>query len=673
VYVLMNDPRDKKGEIPPARKTILSKVLGKALIRINSNVSCHAILVDPTSKSQKGLILNKELLDFGNQYKENPVFLQLALNKDQIADFYSFFKNLFWMGAEKEILTEKDLSPQRDEKPVSLKTSAITTTRLLYDFKDCTYLTTSVRDSLANAVDSVQIAFENGIPPRLEDLVKAAITRTAGRNSVLVPMITWPQEQFSSINVNSNSTINDYPVFTFPVDFSFISIDSKTGFLFLDTIEPAQPKPGKYYLGIKLDAQQTKMMLGFLSFLTSMSEFEYYSRKSLAEIKNEIRILQDGNFIKPDLAESEQIILQDVKTNNIDEFLKRREETPNLKSFKKKFKRTIYYSWNVIPPILPDGSKEDQIYQAWDDLDSKFHAYFTRLVDAIDSLVRYMNANETERVKLIFLGTNQKLKEIRDVVQTCQITDVKGSSIKDIQKSIGILEQQYRSFIELQTRVQIALRNDNRINKLINESKAIHDQIGEQNNEIGSYHKQIHDNEEKLKEKQDERLELEKILKKKKKKDEDDTMDKLKENDLLINSIKDEINDARSSVEKLEKKNADNEKKIVEIEKEVKKLSTALESGAIEADSPGIGESLKELLASRQKKEKNEPAPGEILDKSESKFDGSIPKDPLPSTGRLYSVKKDRYLAIQYYSEIESGKKEASRLGAKLVSFSKGY
>jgi hypothetical protein len=273
----------------------------------------------------------------------------------------------------------------------------------------------------------------------------------------------------------------------------------------------------------------------------------------------------------------------------------------------------VTYTWTTVPFFRPKDSKRHHLYAEWDKETGKINAVLSGILEAIKKSEE--NKSFKESIAKFFLGKSTKFNSFKGEI--AELQDIKYSLIP------------HNKFEEHITRIKDI-------------SKTVHTDINELNEE---FRRTKIDNE--------------------------------------IKEINGQINEKRRELEKINEQVTEQEK-----EQASKTPNTPSPdfSKKYSADKQDIEKKIKQLEDKRKEKEKEKASKIPEQPKKTSPLSNIIFKNkladaksaetslevsnlkPLPSTGSLYQLDNQSYLAITDYDEFEIGQKEAARLNAKLCA-----
>ncbi|HEC39786.1 MAG TPA: hypothetical protein ENI29_16225 [bacterium] len=659
IYLIIEDPRDNEGKIKEEKLKLLKQIVNKILIRTLDNVNGHIILIDPHKGNlSKGLITNSRLIDFGDNYGEG--FIKINLNSGQIKEGFEVFKNLFWNLAQSEIIYETQLLDPAKIKESPFKLNENKSTDFLIDYEEYKGLHKKIIELIEGCEKNLIISSENlFFPDPIKNILSKKIQAIPGQNQLIIPRLIWPDPIFPDISNNSSIYGTDN------INFNFIITDNMNGVFILNGFQNDK----EIHFGITLNKTQLKNIQNIFNYFEQATEYEYIYKKRLNDIRRDIEKYNNkrNRYEVQNIKNSELISIDDIQVEHIDAFLDESIQ-PDLKKHKKKGLKSIEYQWNLLPPYLPTKAELNKIYSDWDNTQVNFEETIENINTNLEILLRYIEDYESVRLKPFFLGKKQKLKEISRNTQKFNELDLRKINISETIKMTKILSDLCNEFKIQLGEINLEIKNDKGISALMQDIDDLNKKKEDYQSEINNFESEITQKEEILNEKK-------KILgeitgKKKKRKKNNEPQDNIKELKAIIKKIEQEI-------KSISKKKSQNLKQISAVEKNIENSNIKLKSleSSISSEKDKKKRKIDELEGFREimkssstKKKLKSSEDSETIFKNLD-YESNIPKESLPSIGDLYNEGKNRFLAIKYYSEIELGKEEATRLNAKLVVY----
>ncbi|MHA1766538.1 MAG: hypothetical protein ACTSVK_09810 [Promethearchaeota archaeon] len=662
IYLIIDNLRNDRENIREEKLKLLNKIVEKVLIRTLNNKNGHIILIDPhQEKLSKGFITNSPLIDLGKNYGNK--FIKINLDKEQINDGFEIFKNLFWNLTQNEIINERNILNPLKVKDSPFKLKENTYKHFLINFDGHQELQESIIDLIERCKENLILCSENfNFSNEIKNLLSEKIQNIQGPNQIIIPRLIWPDPTFPNINHNTSIFGTDI------VNFNFIIIDNNTyGIYILNGLRSDENSDENIYFGINLDEQQINEIYKLFIYIQQSIEYEYFYEKKLQDIKRNIEKfnINTNKYESQVIKNSDILSIGDIQTDNIDEFLNESKK-PNFKKFKKRGLKNIEYKWNLLPPYLPINAKKSGLYSEWDETQKEFQKYIENFKLRLKKLSEQMDNNKSTYLKPLFLGKKLKIEELKAKIQKYEKLNLKNlSKLEEIKKIKDILSDLYNNLESHEKEIYSEIKRNEQIEKLTQKIDKLKEECQDYQVEIKRIENEIIEKSNTLTEK--EQLLEEKRKKKKKKKE---NKDELKHLNSIIDKINQEINLLNKKKDKYNYKIKEKENEIKKCSEEInsfKKLS--LDEKEKNSHSSGEIEGLREIMKLNPTKNKTKSKKSLSFSKNiKLDFNLKIPKEILPSTGILYeNNRKNRFLAIKYYSEIKPGKNEAKRLNAKLV------
>ena len=305
---------------------------------------------------------------------------------------------------------------------------------------------------------------------------------------------------------------------------------------------------------------------------------------------------------------------QDLGDNKMKELLPKEEFEAQKPIFKDdEVSVQITYSWQNVPLYLPDNAKEHNLYSQWETEKGKIKQKVDSLTIALSELEKRENT-VSKNIARFFLGKKQKFAELKE--QIFQIQSVDFSTVTKEKRDKYI--RQINKISDEITMHGIEIDEENR--------KAIF------RDEIEGLQKQISDKQQELSNKKSKSQELENK--------ETESKENIK---ISVSKLEDDIKKIENSIQNLNNQ-------VKNKQKEIEKVGSS---------NKASGSPLSAFEGSNNKKQKN----GSSAKPFETQ---NLPQ--LPQVGKLFSVDRNHYLAIEYWEDYELGRKECERLNAKLCA-----
>ncbi|MDR0559807.1 MAG: FAM83 family protein [Prevotellaceae bacterium] len=348
-----------------------------------------------------------------------------------------------------------------------------------------------------------------------------------------------------------------------------------------------------------------------------------------------------------------EVDLQDNKMSELLPFADFDKKQPELKDDGVSVKRK--YSWQNVPFYLPDGSKENSLYEKWQQEQKKIINHLDMIIGKIDT-ARKKKGLSNMFSKIIF-KRNPKLNEFENEIDGFK--QIVYSELTEMK-----LQEKIKSINEIHKQI------DEKISEIDQEDKNV--QLDE---EIENLKVQISEQQTALKNKQSEldtkkqeneqklidfctanEVEKDKLYKLKNQWEQEAKNKKDKEKSELANQKLSELQQIQKDV--FLQKCIDDKYKI---EQEIKRLENAVKNKEQEKNKQ-LQQSVSSSSLDYVVGNKNQSKQG-----SNQKTLLEVPNLPqLPKIGKLYQLNSQPYLAIEFWEQYEQGKAEADRLKAKL-------
>jgi len=612
IYLLTNE-----------KDTSLKLLEGVSLIRYGINNIGSFILVNPNTKSSKGVIYSNSL---NKDNFSNPDNITLDLDNKQIKSLFRFFSDNFWNKATHEIINSFESPKEVGEPPLDFLPN-------MEDFCDEDYVKKEILKIKSEAIVSVPHIQNTNL---LDFLVL--------KNSSILTSLKSNDNKF----LTSLATKND--IYAVANNDKRVLIAKNNNWLIPNSNETEREN----FFALKLNNKQIDLLKENISDTIENASFKYHVSQTRKQLDNK-NILFPNNIDNVITIKSETQV--NANTIELNEFISKDQFTNQEPTFTDdNISVKIAYHWEINPFYTPNNTKKAKLYSDWEKYQNEYNAFLKQ----IDKLINESNnINIGEHLKRWFLGKKQVISKQQDelkVLETKNLAILEIPKRKEVIKRINQLTKDVSvSLDEINIEIQ---KSD--IKKRIEKLKL---QLKNKNNELIEF---IKKQEQELTEKETNKeelltnfLEKHKIKKeelpthksewqrKKNKKKEKIATDKEKLAEL--NNIEGFIfrrkfEDEKQKIEKQIKKTATD---IKSEEQSIEKLTTTKVSN---------NSSLNLALGKTQKQNTN----------IENLF--SIPDslDYLPKTGELYEVGKQKYLEIEFWEDYKLGQEEIERFNAKL-------
>jgi hypothetical protein len=401
IYLIIKEPGEES-------KKILSRIVGKILIRTSKLVSGNVILVDPDLENSQGLITNSPLIDFK---KYDDKFSKMVLNSTQITEAFEFFKVFFWHHTEHEILKDQDLNIFRSVLPSKFPKTSLKLSQFLVEFEEQREIMNTIIKLISQAEKFLEIISENFIfPKEIYSILDEKLNDFKGEFTIPHTLLKVFKKNLSQIDFSKTKLFGSQFIFhNFIVS---VNEGEKNALVLLNKF---QLNEKSVQFGIKLDPNQYLLLEDFFSHIKKKREFCYYHRKKLKDIKNDILLINKNDLESVNIEDSVDVDIGDLESETFDEFLNQK-PVPNFEFNKKKFHKNVNYQWVLNPPTLPELARRDFLYDKWDKEVEKINQVLKISAKKIEWISNQIDNNEDKSLKSYFLGKEQRLQEIHSVL-----------------------------------------------------------------------------------------------------------------------------------------------------------------------------------------------------------------------------------------------------------------
>lgn len=630
----------------------LQELSHHSLVRLGDNLAGSFVLIQK-DKNIQGFFSTKDF-----DIESNQLFLELDSN--QCNDFWHYFITCFWKDAKKEFIAGKE----EEIKEMNQKD-------FIPPFQngfDIEFIADSISQRKSAAL--IQLQTNSPLVDLLQDFEECHFL--------------LQDSKVLSGEVLENSTTSNFVI----TNVGFDSIDTD---IFLSD-------NNTLLYSISLNDIQNKMFKSCREAFSITKSFKH--EVALKELIDKTIHYLDGKTAKIEAHTTHIDSIQCTSFLDKDEF--ETQELDYKQIWQDKYPHTckITYSFDTIPFYTPTHFKQANLYNEWDNTHKALHDTINKALNNIESIYKKqdeLNAfqallSEAKNFfKRFFLSKNTNLKDL-----TAKLNEIKEKAtletlnIDSTQSYVQELEKHIKTINENSGEIDLKLdeaKEHNkwqiRKNELEKEIEKLQQHCHTKQQDLNTKEKECKDKEEKLDSMQEE---IENLNKKKdesnekqnslqgelnKLKNAEDSKDKTKEIESKLNDIKQDLDkttqtlDSKKSNYNKEKKDKEALDKLIKIKREeLQKNENKLKS--LKDD---LEKKYKEFRYN--KKDSKEPeSPLAFMDKRQSQTQQeihiSIPKENRPSTGVLKKDKNERLLEISLWSEVESAKKEAQRLGANL-------
>ncbi|MCL1994375.1 MAG: hypothetical protein FWG66_15635 [Spirochaetes bacterium] len=446
--------------------------------------------------------------------------------------------------------------------------------------------------------------------------------------------------------------------------------------------------PGEELYALQLNDSQKNILEKHAEELKSKKPLYQYCKFGLRENLNGKTICKLGEELSKKYAIAAKTT-QKLDVSKAEELLPK-EEFDNVKPhFDDDGKSvSIEYQWTNKPFTLPPGSTKHSLYENWEDAIKNIQNF----IGGIEKAIAENEEKEktfSKRLKSLFLGKQQKSAEYRKDLKDLRDTDF-----------ARLEEAEIRTKIEQINGIRKSVENDS--GEIVEENRKakLADDIENENSKKEELEKQLHDEEKKLQTTEESiqlvknsQQELKGLNAKKETLDGDITR-LTKEIESLP---KDENEDSKNKKEELEKELTNKKEELQSVEGKVQSAQASkkeldnlnVQKSKLTVDISKLKNQIQShtsriqnfeaQLRQMSKEKKPEEKKGSILEVTQKNTGkpagGALPQtlpvpalDRLPETGELYQQSGQSFLAITNWEDYDNGKKEATRLQAKLCA-----
>lgn len=630
----------------------LQELSHHSLVRLGDNLAGSFVLIQK-DKNIQGFFSTKDF-----DIESNQLFLELDSN--QCNDFWHYFITCFWKDVKKEFIAGKE----EEIKEMNQKD-------FIPPFQngfDAEFIRDSILQEKSNAL--IQLQKNSPLIDLLQDFKECHFL--------------LQDSKVLSGEVLENSTTSNFVI----TNVGFDSIDTD---IFLSD-------NNTLLYSISLNDIQNKMFKSCREAFSITKSFKH--EVALNELIDKTIYYLDGKTAKVEQSITHTDSIQCDRFFDKDEFETQELDYTQIWQDKYPHICKITYSFDIIPFYTPTHFKQANLYNEWENTHKALHNTIDKALKDIESIYKKqdeLNAfqallSEAKNFfKRFFLGKNTNLKDL-----TAKLNEIKEKAtletlnIDSTQSYIQELEKHIKTINENSGEIDLKLDEAKEHNEWQTRKNKLEEEIGKlqqhchtKQQDLNTKEKEYKDKEEKLDSMQ---KEIENLNKKKdglnekqnnlqgelnKLKNAKDSKDKTKEIESRLNGIKQDLD---KTTQTLDSKNKDHNKEKQNKEALDKLIKTKREE--LQKDENEL-KSLKDDLEKKykefryNKKDSKEPESSlAFMNKRQSQTQQeihiSIPKENRPSTGVLKKDKNERLLEISLWSEVESAKKEAQRLGANL-------
>lgn len=632
----------------------LQEISHHSLVHVGENLAGSFVLIQK-DKNIQGFFSTKDF-----DIESNQLFLELDSN--QCNDFWHYFITCFWKDARKEYIAGKEgaISEMNQKDFISPFQNGF----------DTEFITDSISQRKSKAL--IQLQENSPLIGLLQDFDKSKFL-------------------LQDFHILSDETLlQDRETNFIECPIGFDSINNE---IFLSN-------NNRLLYSIKVTGEQTEMFKAILQNLGKNKTKSFKHEVALNELIDKTIYYLDGKTAKVEQSITHTDSIQCDRFFDKDEFEIQELDYTQIWQDKYPHICKITYSFDVIPFYTPAHFKQANLYNEWDNTHKALHNTIDKALKDIESIYKKQDELNAFQALLseaknlfqrFFLGKNTNLKdiatklnEIKDkaTLETLNI-DSTQSYIKDLQEFANTISENSG---EIDLKLDEAKEHNKwqiRKNELEKEIEKLQQHCHTKQQDLNTKEKEYKAKEanldsmqkeiENLNKKKDELNEKQNSLQDKlnKLKNVKVSKDKTKEIESRLNDIKQDLD---KTTQTLDSKNKDHNKEKQNKEALDKHIKT--EKAKLQNDENKL-KSLNNDLETKYKKfrynkkdSKESKSSLAFMDKTQSRTQQEIhmviPKENRPSTGTLKEDKNERLLEISLWSEVESAKKEAQRLKAKL-------
>ncbi|MCG8748969.1 hypothetical protein [Tenacibaculum finnmarkense] len=612
------------------KDTGLKQLEGVCLIRYGIKNIGSFILINPNTKSEKGILFTAPFLETSLANNDNFV---VKLDSEQTHTLFRFFSDNFWNNTQFEIIESFENPKEVTEAPFDFLPN-------INDFCDKEYVTNKISEIHSGTIIAIpKIDNNKQINSNIEN---STILSSFKNNDLdLLKKLALNNTVFATHQNNANVIIS-YNDESWLIPKTYISENDN-------------------FFALKLNNNQINLLEESILNKIETANFKFELSKTRKELENKTI------YLTTNLDENIQIkSVSNININeiNLDTFLSKEdfEKTPP-KFTDDGVSVTINYNWNIIPFTKPTNAKKATLYSQWESYQKEYSSFLDKISETI-------NESETksigDKLKRFFLGKKQTLSKYKNDLEKLRTKDLPKLTTKERKDIIDLVNTLTTDVNSNLSEINVEIKKSSLEDEILilrkekeDEEKILAIFIEEQN--------------QKTKEKEavkQEKLQL--FLDSNKINKEDLTAFK---SELLQQSGKknkkknpEEAKVAQSKLEELKNINGvdfsskfdtdynKHQKKISFIERNIIKKEKEL----INVDSdPKVNEGSSLNLAVGNKNTHTN---------KNREISFSIPNtiEPLPKIGVLYEAGKQKYLEIEFWEDYDLGLTEIKRLNAKL-------
>ena len=621
---------------------------GVCLIRYGINIFGSCILVNPNSSDSNadGVFFSAALTKESLAIQE---YILITLDNAQIKTLFRFFSYNFWNKATHEIIDFFNNPQQTEEPPLDILPN-------IDDFCDRKY----VDQQLKNYDSTVQLSIPNIIP----DKMFRADNVQGHEIEIHCSLNNNNHEMLCQLSRNNNTI---YASKTFNVNYFLLGPEKSWLIPNKTVVEDDQ------FFAIPLNTMQKNQLEELYREQKKSADYKFVSDSHRSDLTDKsIRLLTDDcevtikafSAIKAKSINCQQLFDKDVFESQEPSF---NDDHISCK---------IEYTWKIHPYILPNNAKKAQIYKDW----QKFEKLYSNYCNEINVLIdKTKNRSVVEKLKRYILGKKQTLSRMKEdlhELQNIKLSDQESLQCKKILSRINELRNELNANMK-EIDVTIEINNiDEEIQEIISTKE-------EKEKHLGEYIKKQKQLQNEKQKQQQEKLnaireenEIKNFLEKHQL--DKESLSQLK-HELKKFTYKDQkkkypedskiAQELINKMKKIETETVDFRKRFEadqnKVEKEIKRLDLEIEKKKKQRNKIGLDDtqnqsssSLNELVGSKNQSSQNK---NKML---------TLPKNllQLPKVGELYEQGKQKYLAIEYWEDYETGKQEIERFNAILCA-----
>jgi len=586
----------------------LKQLEGSCLIRYGIQNMGSFILINPNSKSAKGMIYTAPFIEDNFAKFEN---ILLELDIEQIRILFRFFSDTFWNKAKFEIMN--DFNNPNDTRKIEPPLDFLPNIK---DFCDAKYVRNEIMGINTDAIISVLNLYTSNMLHFNSLKNSKILTSLENNDNELLKIVAQNNNLIFSVNNNIQKVIiaenNNWLI-------------PKTDFAENDN-----------FFAVKLNDEQRNNLHELIKNKINNSEFKFYLSKTRKELEGKRIILLDSLDKKIKI---KSYATRDTPKIELKELLPKESfEKQEPEFIDDDISVKINYIWETIPFYTPKNAQKAKLYFKWDKYQENYNKFIKEIVNTIKE-IEVIGEKET------ILKYQESLDKLKN--KNLAIINIieRNGIIKSVNK---LAEEVYTNLFKINFKV--------RASEIEAECLQLNKQKTEKINKLNTF---IKEQEKKIKEqekKQNQKL--------------DDILQKYNKKETELVSFKNELN--KRTNKKNKKKNPQMAKEARILLNELNEIDNFNIKKIFEKQKQNFEYEIKKIEHQiNNKKEEFEKSTkihrNSFIDKNQSNI-FFIPNDlkHLPKIGNLIEVEKEKYLEIEFWEDYQFGQQEASRLNAKL-------